>query len=274
MLSTLSLLLLLRTPVSDQPETMFNTISAGVPVRVARINLADPRVHISAQVSHGCPGNWEDFETLVSRSRPTLAVNGAYFSKGSLKPIGDIVCGGKLVSSGMMGTALAITRDNDVVIKRVKWGHAEDWSEYETVVGCGPALVLGGKVDVHPEREGFHDPHVMCSTRRLGVGLTSDKHLLIVTTLESVTFTKWAEVMRGLGCVDAMNLDAGASLAMYYHGKTLIKPGRKLTNLLLVHVDKVDRSASERTVKVVAPSTPLSLGAERPTVEPRQAGRK
>ena len=249
MLSTLVSLLLFRTPVSEAPEVMLKTVSSGVPVQVVRVNLADPRVRISAQVSHGCPGNWEDFETLVSRSKPTFAVNGAYFSKSSLKPIGDIVCRGKLVSSGMMGTALAITKDNEAVIKRVTWGHAADWSDYETVVGCGPALVLNGRVDVHPEREGFHDPHVMCSTRRLGVGITRDKHLLFVTTLEPVTFSKWAEVMRGLGCTDAMNLDAGASLAMYYHGKTLIHPGRKLTNLLLVHVDMTDRAASVRPAK-------------------------
>jgi exopolysaccharide biosynthesis protein len=252
MISTFALLFLFRTPVSEPTETMFTGTAAGIPVRVVRINLADPRVHISAQVSSGCPGNWEDFEAMVARSKPTLAVNGAYFSKGSLKPIGDIVAGGKLVSSGMMGTALAVTKDNEAIIKRVKWGHAEDWSEYETVLGCGPALMLGGKLDVQPEHEGFHDPHVMGSAKRLGVGLTPDKHLLIVTTLAPVTFVKWADVMRGLGCTDAMNLDAGASLAMYYHGKTLIKPGRKLTNLLLVHIDSADRiAASARTAKIV-----------------------
>jgi uncharacterized protein YigE (DUF2233 family) len=270
MISTFALLLLTLAPVSDQPETMFNTVSSGIPVRVVRVNLADPRVHISAQVCSGCPGNWEDFEILVARSKPTLAVNGAYFSKGSLKPIGDIVSGGKLVSSGMMGTALAITKDNQAKIKRVKWGHAEDWTEYETVLGCGPALMLGGKLDVQPENEGFHDPHVMGSAIRLGVGLTPDKHLLIVTTLAPVTFMKWAEVMRGLGCTDAMNLDAGASLAMYYHGKALIHPGRKLTNLLLVHVDSVDRSAGLHPVKTIDPSATLRTGDGRSTVEAKQ----
>src|SRR5438045_2918121 len=98
MLSTFALLLLFRTPASEPAETLFTTASSGVPVRVVRVNLADPRIRISAQVSHGCPGSWEDFETLVARSRPTLAINAAYFSKSSLKPIGDIVCGGKLVS--------------------------------------------------------------------------------------------------------------------------------------------------------------------------------
>jgi hypothetical protein len=135
------------------------------------------------------------------------------------------------------------------------------------VVGCGPALMLSGKLDVQPENEGFHDPHVMGSAVRLGVGLTPDKHLLIVTTLAPVTFMKWADVMRGLGCTDAMNLDAGASLAMYYHGKTLIHPGRKLTNLLLVHVDAADRSAGLHPAKTIVPSATFRTGDERSTNE-------
>src|SRR5207249_399702 len=173
--------------------------------------LADPRVHVGVLAARGCPLAAEPFETLIARSHPTIAVNGAYFSKETLKPIGDLVCGGRTISQGMMGTALAITHNNEAVIRRVKWGHAQDWSEYETVLSCGPALVINGRIDVRPEAEGFHDPHVMTSTQRMGVGITSDRRLLIVNTVAPVTFQKWARVMRHLGCESAMNLDAGAS---------------------------------------------------------------
>jgi exopolysaccharide biosynthesis protein len=238
-----SLLLMLAAPRQEPPDTLFAASAAGVPCRVIQVNLADPRVHVSVQTASGCPSGAEPFSTLVARSHPTIAVNGAYFSKGTLKPIGDIVSGGRLVTKGMMGTALAITADNQAVIRRVRWGHAEDWSGYETVLGCGPALMLDGRLDVRPESEGFHDPHVMGSTKRMGVGLTRDRRLLIVQTLAPVTFGKWAEVMRALGCADAMNLDAGASLAMYYRGRTLASPGRNLTNLLVVHVATTVSSA-------------------------------
>jgi uncharacterized protein YigE (DUF2233 family) len=222
-----------------QPDKLYAATAAGIGVRVISVDLADPRVRISVQTTPA--GQAEPFDSLIARSRPTIAINGAYFSKTSLAPIGDIVCAGRLVRKGMMGTALAVTRDNVAVIRRVKWGHAEDWSEYETVLGCGPTLVLNGRIDVQPEAEGFRDPHVMGSTKRMGVGLTSDRRMLIVTTQSAVTFRKWAEVMQALGCEIAMNLDAGASLAMHYRGRTLMRPGRNLTNLLLVHVsDKAD----------------------------------
>jgi uncharacterized protein YigE (DUF2233 family) len=242
---SLILTLALARPAQAQPTDSLSAGSvAGVPVRVIRVDLTNPRVHVSVQTANGCPRAAESFEALLSRSRPVVAVNGSYFSKETLAPIGDIVVKGRVVHQGMMGTALAITSDNHAIIRRVRWGHAEDWSEYETVLGCGPALVLNGKIDVNPQGETFHDPHIMSSTRRMGVGITADGRLLIVNTLSSVTFHKWAEVMVALGCRDAMNLDAGASLAMHYRGRTLASPGRHLTNLLVVHVDPPSSSSS------------------------------
>jgi tetratricopeptide (TPR) repeat protein len=41
-------------------------------------------------------------------------------------------------------------------------------------------------------------------------------------------------VMRDLGCACAMNLDGGASRALYYRGQVLASPGRALTNVLLI----------------------------------------
>ncbi len=42
--------------------------------------------------------------------------------------------------------------------------------------------------------------------------------------------------MLSLGCVDALNLDGGASTAMYYNGNTIRSPGRALTATLQVFV--------------------------------------
>ena len=42
------------------------------------------------------------------------------------------------------------------------------------------------------------------------------------------------ELMLALGCVDAFNMDGGASCAMYYDGQVLAAPGRELTVTLQV----------------------------------------
>jgi len=222
---------------ATSPDPISNVqrrIVDNVHLRTIEVNLADPHVRIDVETASGFPRGSESFGTMVQRSHATVAIDGAYFSKTTLAPIGDIVVGGKLVYQGLMGTALAITRDNDVTIRRVIPDHAEDWSGYETVLGCGPALVLNRRIDVDPAGERFRDPHVMGSTRRMGVALLLDRRMAIVMTDDPVTFTKWAQVMYDFGATDAMNLDAGASMGMYVRGKTIVAPSRQITNILAI----------------------------------------
>lgn len=206
----------------------------GVRVRTIDIDLADPRVHFGVELARGFPHGSEAFSSLVRRSRAVVAIDGAYFSKVDFRPIGDIVVHGRLVYQGLMGTALAISPTNDVTIRRVVPDRGEDWSRYETVLACGPALVLNRRIDVDPEGERFHDPHVMGRTRRMGIALLLDRRLAIVETDDPIDFFDWARVMYDYGATDAYNLDAGASLALYVRGRTLISPGRRLTNILTV----------------------------------------
>ncbi len=220
------------------PDSLKQKMAAGVPVRVVDVDLTDKRVQVSVQTARGMPRGAESFSTLLARTHPTIAINGTYFSTIGLAPIGDIMIRGKLLYRGGMGTALAITPEKQAIIQRVGQSGNPKWKGYDTVLACGPALVLNGKVDVTPTEEGFQDPHIMGSTPRMGVGLTPAGHLLLAQTLASVDFRKWAEVMLALGCRDAMNLDAGASAALYYRGKTLRSPGRDLTNILAVYVDR------------------------------------
>jgi hypothetical protein len=235
MLTLFALFALAKAP-QEPTDKMWVGNAAGYSVRVISANLNDSRVHVNVIAAHGLPHGVEAFHQFISRVKPVAAVNGAYASKTDFQPIGDIVIKGRVVYSGMMGTALAITKDNQVTIRRVRWGHAEDWSQYETVLACGPALVLNGQVDVLPQFEHFSDPHVMGSTRRVGVGVTPGNHLLLVNTLSSVTFYQFGKIMRALGCRDAMNLDAGASMGVYYRGAYHATPGRHITNVLAINV--------------------------------------
>ncbi len=206
----------------------------GIRIRTVEIDLRDPRVRFGIETARGFPHGSEAFATLVARAHPVVAVDGAYFSKADHAPIGDIVVAGRLRYAGLMGTALAITASNDVIIRRVVPDHAEDWSRFQTVLGCGPALVLNGQIDVDPPRERFRDAHIIGAARRMGIALLPGRRLAVVETEDPVTFARWARVMYADGAVDAMNLDAGASLALYVRGRTVIPPGRDLTNILTV----------------------------------------
>ena len=217
------------------PVVLRELTTAGVQVRLIETRLSDPRVRVDVVVAAGFPGTDELFESMVKRTAPKASVNGAYFDKYSLKPIGDIWRKDKLLSKGLMGTALAITANKRVTIRRVERHRGQNWSAYETVLACGPALVLKGRLDVDAEGEGF-GAYVIAPTSRVGVGVTPDNRLLLVNVRDRITFSKFADVMLALGCRDAMNLDAGASLGMYIDGKFLAIPGRRLTNVINIDV--------------------------------------
>jgi exopolysaccharide biosynthesis protein len=59
---------------------------------------------------------------------------------------------------------------------------------------------------------------------------------LLLVSVPSATIQQMRELMKSLGCVDAFNLDGGASCGMYYNGSYLATPGRELTVTLQVFV--------------------------------------
>lgn len=243
--------------------------AAGVTAHVITVNMADPNVKVSTVVAEGFPGTDEAFTSMVKHSGAVAAINGTFFGMGTWIPIGDIVADGLLLHKGRMGTAMAITPRNKVLFGRVTWGRSADWTGYETVLACGPTLVKQGRVDLRVSEEGFRDPHVLGAANRSAVGLTESNRLLLVCVPRGVTLAKLAEMMKALGCVEAMNLDGGASMAMYYRGKVVVPAGRKLTNLLVVY-EKAKHVALGEPVCLPEGNgaQPLSATAPKPQVPP------
>lgn len=106
-----------------------------------------------------------------------------------------------------------------------------------TMVSGAPRLVKDGAED-HSEDSGFSEARFTTAvTPRTAVGTTADGKLLLVN-VPSATIQQMRELMVKLGCVDAVNLDGGASTAMYCQGKTIASPGRELTATLQVFVSE------------------------------------
>ena len=220
------------------------SVVRGCPVNAVYVNLHDPGVRLSAAISRSGIGGGESFGSFVQRLRPTVAVNGTFFSKSNLRPIGDIVIGGRLVYFGGMGTGICIADNNKVSFVPVQRGRHTDWSAYDTVVCAGPRLLESGQVCLDARGEGFRDPHVLGIARRAAVGLTYMNRLVMVNTEKSCSLDRLAGIMKDLGCTDAVNLDGGSSVAMHYRGRTIASPGRNLTNVLLVYEQSDSKRAS------------------------------
>jgi hypothetical protein len=62
--------------------------------------------------------------------------------------------------------------------------------------------------------------------------------LYFVTFLRGLSLEEEAKMMKAIGCYEAMNLDGGASKALSHNEAVVMKPGRGLTNVLVVYDSK------------------------------------
>ena len=207
------------------------------------MDLNDSRVVVSPVIADGGIGRNEPFPHFIQRlsSHGELlllaAVNGTFFGKVSLRPVGDIVADGKLLHFGGMGTALAFAPDGVDCIRLPKSRHV-DWSEHRSALAAGPLLVWNGFAKPMPGGEGFGDPSVFArAAPRTAAGITNANHLLLVTTARGASLSDLAIALRDLGAVYAVNLDGGASAAMWCKGQMVRQPARPLTNILCVYLD-------------------------------------
>ena len=106
--------------------------------------------------------------------------------------------------------------------------------EIHTLLSCGPTLVKDGAAYASKsamEQEGFFEAKVVSQkAARMAIGVKADGTVVIVSA--SAKMTNLSEIMAQLGCVSAMNLDGGASSALYADGWK-VNAGRDLSNMLV-----------------------------------------
>ena len=109
-----------------------------------------------------------------------------------------------------------------------------EWRSATEVIGAGPLLLRDGKIALDPQAEGFSSSKIVSDAcPRSAVGVTADGYIVMVAT-GAVTMRSLAAVMKTLGCRDAMNLDGGGSSGLWFKGKYLVRPGRHVSNGLLL----------------------------------------
>ncbi|MDR3707198.1 MAG: phosphodiester glycosidase family protein [Capsulimonadaceae bacterium] len=232
------------------PINVYRDYAAGVPVIIVEIDLNQTGARVTGTMASGGSGHAESWSSLIHRTRPFVAITGTYFDVASHVPVGDLFIDGRLAHFGGKGAALCIGADNRArFVTAPEYRHV-DWTPYSFVIRSGPRLVNNGTPQVRMGAEGFHDPALTRPNARLGVGLTRWNRLLLVSTRERVTLSRWARALRAAGAWDAMNLDAGPCMALYVDGRTVIQPRCRLTNLMLVYMDRPRETYAHRKVSL------------------------
>ena len=108
-----------------------------------------------------------------------------------------------------------------------------------SIVSGSPRLVKGGAICTETD-PGFEDPNRFgpgVTSPRTAAGIGSDGKLILVSA-SAASIQQLREIMLALGCVEAMNLDGGGSVGLYYNGEFKAIPGRPLTTVLEFFVNK------------------------------------
>lgn len=117
-----------------------------------------------------------------------------------------------------------------------------EWQDVNHIISGGPYLVKNGEIFVDMTEQklsaiGGRNP-------RTAIGYTKDNNLILVTadgregSSIGLTLNELANLMKQLGCVNAMNLDGGGSTVMFVNGQVVNKPavqgGIPLSHTLMI----------------------------------------
>ncbi|MBL7743712.1 MAG: phosphodiester glycosidase family protein [Chitinophagaceae bacterium] len=104
-----------------------------------------------------------------------------------------------------------------------------------TAVGGGPVLIQDGKIMItNDEERMFAGKAINDRHPRTAMGYTKGNKLIILVIegrntgiAEGATLIQEAQMLKDIGCLEALNLDGGGSSCMLVNGKETIKPSDK-----------------------------------------------
>ncbi|QDH22185.1 phosphodiester glycosidase family protein [Saccharibacillus brassicae] len=236
-----------RGSLTDRPvsyrQQVFYVGGAAIRANVVTVQLMHPRVSLDAAFAHHRVGTVQNLSAIAAQNGAYAAINATYFDAYSSAvyraPYGYLVSKGdvKFINGGTDLTVFAYDRNHLArLIPGLQFGKAYEEGQVEGAVQAGPRLVNNGRIAVNAVKEGFRDPSILRGrAARSAIGITRD-HKLIMVTLRRSSMPQLAHIMKQAGAYQAMNLDGGASSGLYLNGKYVTKPGRKVSNALLVKV--------------------------------------
>jgi len=109
----------------------------------------------------------------------------------------------------------------------------EKW-KMKTAIGGGPVLLQNGEIKITNNEElKFGGKAINDKHPRTAMGYTKDNKLIILVVegrnpdASGATLPQLAQILKELGCVEALNLDGGGSSCLLVNGKETIKPSDK-----------------------------------------------
>ena len=106
-----------------------------------------------------------------------------------------------------------------------------EWENIDHIISGGPYLVKDGSVYIDVTAQKLQA--ITGKNPRTAIGYTANNEFIIVTVdgrehaSVGMTLGELARMMKGFGCINAMNLDGGGSTVMYVQGRIVNSPAQK-----------------------------------------------
>ena len=113
-------------------------------------------------------------------------------------------------------------------------GNFKKW-KMQTAVGGGPVLIQNGEIQITNNEElKFAGKAINDKHPRTAMGYTKNGKLIFIVIegrfpgkAEGATLTEEAQMLKQIGCIEALNLDGGGSSCLLINGKQTITPSDK-----------------------------------------------
>lgn len=192
-----------------------NLFSSHESITVFDVDLNNKKVSVT--IPHVTTGYFIKTSDAAASVKASAAINGSYFdtknggSTTFFRYQGDIISYTTL-AKWRSNAGFSIDKNNNVSI--VKEPTSNAWTLINTynLLASGPLLVYNGKV-LNLDDVSFNTGR----NPRTAIGLTKDNKLIAVVVdgrasqSDGMSNTELAQVMKSLGCEEAMNLDGGGS---------------------------------------------------------------
>lgn len=136
------------------------------------------------------------------------------------------------------------------------------WENVTSGLGVGPSLIINGVITADGHAEGFTEDKInINSGGRSFIGAKSDG-TIIFGNMNSATIKAAAEACKQMGLVNAMCLDGGGSIALYYEPANISMTGRNLNNgLAFVEIKPLIKTAIPTNSKLILDGEKVDLDA-------------
>ena len=233
---------------SGTPVRYESTRLLGVPFHRLTVDLRSPQTLLTIAVANDAPyanssrGSYGDepFANMVDRAHAAAVCNGTFFGTDANKHVlGNLLAGGRVLKYSPWenyGTTLGITANRKLELITARAEGKPDWQDHWFSLTCGPRLLRDGEIYLAPHGEGFRDPSVLSAAYRCAIGYPkSGNELVLVNFAAPLSLERTADLMKAIGCYQAMNLDGGASQGLAYRGEIVVRPERNLTNAIVIY---------------------------------------